>query len=288
MIRLEEKEFQKIVSYVKTCYGVNLEKKKVLIECRLKNELTRHGLNSFSEYLNLVQEDESGMLAEEMIDRLTTHYTYFMRESSHFEFIRDNILPEVSSRKNSREYRIWCAGCSSGQECYTLAMLLENYQEKGCHFPPYKILATDISNAALKQAMAGKYPQKELEGIPQAWIDRYCRICENQTFEIDSNLKKNIIFRKQNLITQQYGKEQFDLILCRNVMIYFSPEAKEGLIHKMENSLKTGGYFFIGHAELLHRNSISLQPVGSAVYKKIVQKHIEKAEIFTPGGFYGK
>lgn len=268
MIRLAEREFLDIVSYVKENYGVNLEKKKVLIECRLKNELLKHGLDSFSEYMKLIKKDQGGELAEEMIDRLTTHYTYFMREKKHFEFIRDTILPEVCGRKELKEYMIWCAGCSSGQESYTLAMLLEDYKEKGYKLPPYRILATDISETALEQAAKAKYPLKELEGIPLSWAEKYCRICDDHTFEMKDFLKKRIMFRKQNLLSTEYGKEQFDMILCRNVMIYFSPDAKKALMRKMEISLKPGGYFLIGHAELLHKDAISLQQAGSAVYKK--------------------
>lgn len=268
MIRLKESEFTDIVEYIRQMYGINLEKKQVLIECRLKSELEKYHASSFREYLTMLAKDRSGKMADDMIDRLTTHYTYFMREFQHFELIRDVILPEVSRVQAPSVYSVWCAGCSTGQECYTLEMLLEEYRSTGRWMPAVMVLATDISDTVLKQAEKGRYKLKELEGIPAVWRDKYCGICEDQTFEMKEKLRTPIRFRKQNLRTYVHKKEQYDLILCRNVMIYFDAEAKKKLIRELEKSLKPGGYLMVGHSELLSRDGTSLKYVGSAAYRK--------------------
>lgn len=268
MIRLKESEFKEIVEYVRKRYGINLEKKQVLIECRLKSELDKYHVQSFREYLGMLEKDSSGKMADAMIDRLTTHYTYFMREFQHFELIRDVILPEVSRLKMPSVYSVWCAGCSTGQECYTLEMLMEEYRSTGKWMPVVMIMATDISETVLKQAEKGRYKLKELEGIPVLWREKYCSVLEDKTFEMKEKLRTPVRFRKQNLRTYVHTKEQYDLILCRNVMIYFDSEAKKKLVRELEKSLKPGGYLLVGHSELLSKDSTSLKYAGSAAYRK--------------------
>ncbi|MCR1841710.1 CheR family methyltransferase [Murimonas intestini] len=268
MIRLEDREFEYIVQYAKEKYGLNLEKKRVLVECRLKGELEKHHVSSFSEYLVMISRDRSGKMAEDMISRLTTHYTYFMREFKHFELIRDVILPEVSRKQMPSVYSVWCAGCSTGQECYTLEMTLEEYRKTGSWMPVVMMLATDISEPVLKQAQSGIYKLKELESIPPAWRERYCTVGQDQTFQIKEALRTPVRFRKQNLKDYVQEKEQFDLILCRNVMIYFDTADKRRLVRELEKSLRPGGYLLVGHSELLPKDETSLNYVGSAAYRK--------------------
>lgn len=268
MIRLEDREFEYIVQYAKEKYGLNLGKKRVLVECRLKGELEKHHVSSFSEYLGMISRDRSGKMAEDMISRLTTHYTYFMREFKHFELIRDVILPEVSRKQMPSVYSVWCAGCSTGQECYTLEMTLEEYRKTGSWMPVVMMLATDISEPVLKQAQSGIYKLKELESIPPAWRERYCTVGQDQTFQIKEALRTPVRFRKQNLKDYVQEKEQFDLILCRNVMIYFDTADKRRLVRELEKSLRPGGYLLVGHSELLPKDETSLNYVGSAAYRK--------------------
>lgn len=128
MIRLKDKEFSDIVQYMRDEYGINLEKKKVLIECRMSKILERYGLDSFAGYLDMVHQDRSGEMAGEMVNHLTTNYTYFYREADHFERLQDAILPELLGHSVSGTLDIWCAGCSTGEECYTLGMTLEEYK----------------------------------------------------------------------------------------------------------------------------------------------------------------
>lgn len=266
MIRLETGEFLDIVGYVREKYGINLEKKKILIECRLRNELNRCGMSSFKEYMKAVREDESGRMAGEMINRLTTSYTYFMRESKHFDFIRETILP-AASVKSKDDYQIWCAGCASGEECYTLAMVLQDYREENSAMPAAHITATDISEGALEHARQGIYPMKELGTLPPKWQEKYCVVKDKKSFEIKKLLKMNIQFKNQNLMEPESIWKKYDLILCRNVMIYFDTASKRIMISRLESSLKPGGYLIVGLAEVLPREITKLEFIGSAIYR---------------------
>lgn len=267
MIRLETLEFLDIVAYVREKYGINLEKKKVLIECRLKSELERCGMSSFREYMQAVKSDKSGRMAGEMINRLTTNYTYFMRESKHFDYIRETVLPAVTA-KNKADYQVWCAGCASGEESYTLAMLFQDFMQESSSTMRVHLTATDICESALEQARQGIYPIKELGNLPKRWQEQYCDVKDGKSFEIKKILKDMIQFKSQNLMEPENIRKKYDLILCRNVMIYFDTASKKTMIKRLENSLRPGGYLIVGLAEVLPREFTTLEFVGSAIYRK--------------------
>lgn len=267
LIRLRKMEFLDIVDYIRGRYGINLEKKKVLIECRLRSELDRYGIASFKDYMKAVRADESGQMAGEMINRLTTNYTYFMREFKHFDFIRETILPAATA-KNKADYQAWCAGCASGEECYTLAMIFQDYREENSAMPAAHITATDISEGALEHARQGIYPMKELGTLPPKWQEKYCTVRDEKSFEIKKLLKKDIQFKNQNLMEPEGIRKRYDLILCRNVMIYFDADSKKAMISRLENSLKPGGYLIVGLAEVLPREFTTLEFIGAAIYRK--------------------
>ncbi len=267
MIRLGALEFLDIVDYVREKYGINLEKKKVLIECRLRSELDRCGVSSFRDYMKAVREDESGRMAGEMINRLTTNYTYFMRESKHFDYIRETILPTATA-KNKTDYQVWCAGCASGEECYTLAMLFQDFIQENSVMERIHITATDICESALKQAKEGIYPIKELGNLPPQWQEKYCTVSSGKNFKVKKLLKNMIQFENQNLMEPEDIRKKYDLILCRNVMIYFDAASKKTMISRLENSLRPGGYLIVGLAEVLPREITALDFIGTAIYRK--------------------
>lgn len=269
MIRLKEKEFEDIVQYMRTIYGINLEKKKVLIECRLSKELERYGLSSYTRYMDMVRRDTTGELAGELINRLTTNYTYFMREPAHYEIFKKTVLPEVIQKKHYGTFNIWCAGCSTGEECYTLAMTLADFIEHTQHMSAVRITASDISGEVLERAKKGIYPMREWDSIPANWQKKYCRVIDEKWFAVKDKLKDNIRFLRHNLMDGMVENKTYDLILCRNVMIYFDYASREKLIMSMEKSLNPGGYLFIGHAELLSVKETKLLSVYPAVYKKM-------------------
>lgn len=268
VIRLKDSEFEQMVAYMKEHYGINLDKKQVLIECRMSRVLENRGLDSFESYLAQLMDGQDKTMAGELVDRLTTNYTYFMRESDHFQVAKEHIFPEVLSHIKVRDYMIWCAGCSTGEECYTLAMALNEGREELRACRGAKILATDISDEALMKARSGTYPLKALAELPEAWQKKYCRQVNGKSFMMDPELKAGIRFQKHNLMDRPPYPERFDMIFCRNVMIYFDKAAKEKLIRQLEDSLNPGGYLFVGHAELLSGNDTRLEQVYPAVYCK--------------------
>lgn len=276
MVRLSEWEFADIVKYMRETYGINLEKKQILIECRMSRELERLGFTSFGAYFDKMRRDSSGRMAEELVVRLTTNYTYFMREPEHFKLLNEKIFPEMFQKSYGAFYNIWCAGCSTGEECYTLAMLLKDYKDRGSPMPNIRMTASDISEEVLRKAEAALYPEKELEQLPVEWREKYCHMENKHQFSIDRELRYNIRFIKQNLM--QPVSEKYDLILCRNVMIYFDRESRRKLVRQLENSLNPGGYLLIGHAELLSGDETNLQSVYPAVYKKSVKENSQTAK----------
>lgn len=268
MIRLTDKEFQAIVVYMRRIYGINLEKKRVLIECRLTKELEKYGLDSFEKYIQLLQRDKTGRVAGEMINRLTTNYTYFMRESTHFKILYENILPEFVKGHRGGLLRAWCAGCATGEECYTLAMTIMDYKEHTSDEFGINITASDISEEVLKKAEEGIYPAKEKESLPPLWWDKYCGRYDEKNFRVKDSVKKHVRFVRQNLLEEENGIIKYDLIFCRNVMIYFDKASRAKLLKILEKRLSPGGYLLIGHAELLTSEETDLQQAYPAVYRK--------------------
>lgn len=268
MIRLRDDEFLYIVDYMKGNYGINLHNKKVLIECRMTRELENRGVKSFGDYIDLLSKDKTGELAGIMVNRLTTNYTYFLREPAHFEILSEKLLPEFFQTSSAGIYNIWCAGCATGEECYTLAMLLQDYADKWGSIPHIRIRATDICVEALEKAKKGTYAERELESLPMEWQKKYCHPIDAKKFEIDKKLKSNIVFSQENLMEPVKERGKYHLILCRNVMIYFDKSSREKLIRKLEESLRPGGYLFIGHAELLSKDETILKTVYPAIYRK--------------------
>lgn len=268
MIRLTDDELRDIVEFMRAHYGINLDKKKVLIECRLSRTVESLNLKTFRQYLELMRRDQTGKMAEDMVSRLTTNYTYFMREPVHFSVLNETVLPELAARSRNGFCNVWCAGCSTGEEAYTLAMLLQDFRDRTSGAPNIRILATDISREVIEKAENGIYPAAQWERIPKKWQDRYCHMEDDKTFRIDDKIKYHIRFKKQNLLESESMAESFDLIFCRNVMIYFDRESKRRLLGRLEEALKPGGYLFIGLAELFGREETKLRPVSPAVYKK--------------------
>lgn len=268
MIRLTDQEFLDIVEYFRTHYGINLKNKKILIECRMVKELERCGASTFAEYLRMLQKDLTGEIAGGMVNRLTTNYTYFLREPAHFTILQEKILPELIDRKKYGPCYIWCAGCATGEECYTLQMCLSEYQEQSGTAANVRMMATDISEEVLNKAEHGIYPDRERENIPVSWREKYCQDVDKNSFRVKEKLKDNIRFKKHNLMEPMKESGKFDIIFCRNVMIYFDKASRKQLVSRLEESLNPGGYLFIGHAELLSRDETVLEQIYPAVYRK--------------------
>lgn len=269
MVRFTDREFEYLKAYMVRQFGIDLSKKRTLAECRMSHALEANGFSSMGQYLEQLEQDRSGRLRALLLDRLTTNYTYFMREPKHFEFLLDQVLPQIRPEWGRCSYRIWSAGCSSGEECYTLAMLLQDYVDRGGWLPEFEVLGTDLSETVVRQAVTGSYPVRELEKIPAVWQKKYCQTdADAAYFTISPEIRAKVRFQVMNLLKPTAGISHYDLILCRNVMIYFDEESRMKLIDKLYMALKPDGYLFVGHTELLPRRHELFEYVCPAVYRK--------------------
>lgn len=271
MIALREEEFNQIVRYVKGYCGLDLSEKKHLIEGRLQNVLAEENLKSFSDYYKYVIEDHHGGAIITLLNKLTTNHTFFLREVDHFNFFRDKLLPKLTEGVNRKDLRIWSAGCSSGEEPYTLAMLIADFLGDKKAFWDTRILATDISRKALDLAIEGIYSSEQVGVLPENWRRNYFKKINQDQYEIADKIKNEVIFRSFNLNNTVYPfKQKFHVIFCRNVMIYFDNQTKKDLVEKFYQYTEPGGYLFIGHAESINREQTKYKYVMPAVYRREV------------------
>lgn len=269
MIQIKDYEMKKISDFVQSHFGINLTEKKNLIEGRLAKLLADRGIESFDDYFQLVVADKSGTEVSQLIDKLTTNHTFFMREASHFDYFRDRVLPWLSETVKDRDIRIWSAGCSTGEEPFTLAMILADYFEKEQIHWDMKILATDISSSVLNAAREGIYTGEEVRSLPKVWQLRYFNAIGNDKFRVCEAIRNQVIFRSFNLMEPVLPfRKSFHVIFCRNVMIYFDNETKNQLVRRYFNQSVPGGYLFIGHSESLSRDTMGYQYLLPSVYRR--------------------
>lgn len=271
MFNITEKEFKRLAEYMKSYYGINLKsEKKSLVIGRLQNVLSQGQFDSFSSYFDYIHSDQSGEAVATLINKLTTNHTFFMRESEHFMYFKEEILPYLaSSEALKRDLRIWSAGCSSGEEPYTLAMIMADYFGASKGLWDTKILATDISTNVLEKAKQGVYSRESLSALPKHWLMNYFNRLNDREYIISDIIKKEVIFRKFNLNTMDFPfKKKFHVIFCRNVMIYFDSETKRQLVNKFYEITEPGGYLFIGHSESINRGETGYKYIMPALYRK--------------------
>jgi len=273
MVSITEKEFKQISSLLYTNFGINLtDNKQTLVRGRLNKIIRTKGYGNFTNYYNAIKEDKTGILQIELADNLSTNHSYFFRENEHFKYLSTNILPEIENYqklKEPSELRIWCAGCAAGEEPYTLAILLKEYFGKKLPGTKPVILATDISTSALSTAKSGIYTQDKLKSMPAKYIDKYFNNMGTGKYSVKTNLRELILFKRLNLMRDTFPfSNKFDIIFCRNVMIYFDKETRENLISKYYTNLTSNGILFIGHSETIGRNSSQFQYIIPAVYRK--------------------
>lgn len=274
MITITKKEFNQLATYIKTYYGIYLkEEKQALLVGRLQNTLIENGFHDFSEYYDYIISDKTGVAVTTLINCITTNHTFFMREEDHFKYFIDKALPAITKRAKDKDLRIWSAGCSSGEEPYTLSMIIDEYFGKEKLFWDAKILATDISSKVLEKARKGVYSNEKIATLPTNWKLSYFCNYDKDNCMIRDQFRNEVIFRKFNLMDKTFPfKRKFHVIFCRNVMIYFDEQTKRELIDKFYDSLEYGGYLFIGHSESLDRNQTRFQYVMPSVYRKVIME----------------
>lgn len=269
MMTLTEKDFVRLYTYIHKNFGINLSKKKQLIEGRLGSTLVSMGYSNFSDYVDFILTKASKNDIDVMLNKLTTNYTFFMRERMHFDYFRDTILPQLVQKKKDKVLSVWSAGCSTGQEPYTLSIIMKEFLGADAARWDTRVLATDISQNVLTQAQAGIYPAESLKDMPPAWTTKYFRKLSDGRYEVTPELKSNVIYKTFNLMDPIKFRLQFDVIFCRNVMIYFDQPTKDALVNRFYDATSSGGYLLIGHSEALNKATTPYKYLMPATYRKI-------------------
>ncbi len=268
-MNLTDADFERLSSHIKTHYGIDLSKKKQLIVSRLSNTLKANGYSSFSQYVDAIISGNDKDMVTSMLNKLTTNYTYFLREEEHFEFLQNTVLPMLAKKHaTDKILSIWSAGCSSGEEAYTTSMYLKEFFGAQAGSWDTRILATDISQQILNTAQNPSYQEDSLSRLPEAWKRKYFTRGANGSYTLAPAIRQNVIFRTFNLMDPIKFRRPFDLIFCRNVMIYFDQPTKDALVQRFYNATVPGGYLFIGHSEGLNKVNCPYQYITPAIYQK--------------------
>ncbi|WP_415251154.1 CheR family methyltransferase [Sulfurimonas sp.] len=264
-------EFRMFQKLIYDEIGISLaEHKRTLVQSRLRKWLNEFELNSYKELYEKICNDKSSHMLMLLVNAITTNVTSFFREENQWIYLQENIQ-ELFDIPNKR-IRIWSAACSSGQEPYSIIIFLKEHLSN-FHQWDVKILATDISEDILVKAMKGIYTQRDIENMPKNIILKYFNIFKNsdgvQSFVIKDELKEHIIFRSFNLVTGNFSmfKNKFDLIFCRNVMIYFDRPTQNQLLEQYSKLLKEKSRLFIGHSESIHNKNAKYKLSAPSIYK---------------------
>ncbi len=270
---ISEKEFHLMRSLIYERFGINLsEKKRTFIVSRLQKLLRAEGYESFRQYYDSIIADKSGKALAELANFISTNYTFFNRERAHFDYFVNTALPVIVQRlrrQKSNDIRIWCAGCSSGEEPYMLAMLLLEYFSERYVSWNAGILATDISSHALSLAKSGVYTDEQVNLVPEVLRKKYFIHQSGDQWAVKECVKKEVTFRHFNLMNRTFPfRQSFHIIFCRNVMIYFDAPTREKLIYRFFKQTAQDGYLFIGHSESLPRDRCPYCYIKPAVYQR--------------------
>jgi len=267
---LSEHQFLQISNLVKGLCGINLhEGKKELVKARLSKRLRILGLTNFADYLDYIRDDSSGMELTLMVDSLSTNLTSFFREMEHFNHLTDKVV-KSPLHLSTRRLRVWSAGCSSGEEPYSIAISLCESISDIMKWD-VRILATDISTRMLNRAKQGVYSPDRLDKMPRHLRSRYftpIKLLEGTVFQVSNQLRSLVHFGWLNLMNPWPMKGLFDVIFCRNVMIYFDKPTQNKLVRRLFDILAPGGMLFIGHSESLAGVEHAFRYVIPTVYEK--------------------
>jgi chemotaxis protein methyltransferase CheR len=263
---ISDQEFALFQRLLYKLSGINLsENKKVLLVGRLQKRLREHGLDTYTQYYRMLASGENPLEVQTMVDLMTTNETYFFREPKHFDFLRDEVL---KGRFSNQPFRIWSAASSTGEEAYTMAMVLSEALSR----QPWEVVGTDISTQVVEKARRGHYPLERNGGIPPDYLQKYCLKgvrSQEGTFLINRSLREKVSFHHANLthpLPAELG--QFDVIFLRNVMIYFDQDTKRKVVGHLVQHLKPEGYFVVGHSETLNGIENGLSALRPTIYIK--------------------
>jgi chemotaxis protein methyltransferase CheR len=262
---ITDTEFAQFQRFIFEAAGISMaDAKKALVTGRLGKRLAAYELESFGDYFKLLTSGQHPDEVQMAVDLLTTNETYFFREIKHFEFLRAQAL---AARSRPQPFRVWSAASSSGEEAYSMAMVMADCIQT----TPWEILGTDISTRVIDGARRALYSLERGRHIPQDYLKRFCRKGAGQYdghLLVDRTLRSKVSFRQVNLNSSLPELGQFDVVFLRNVMIYFNNETKRQVVARVIATIKPGGYFCVGHSESLNDITNAVQMVAPAIYKK--------------------
>jgi chemotaxis protein methyltransferase CheR len=265
VITITEREFSQFQRFIFDAAGIFMANgKQALVSGRLAKRLAHYQLNSYSDYLRLLESRAQPSELQMAVDLLTTNETYFFREPKHFALLRELAH---QARAGGKVLRVWSAACSSGEEPYSIAMVLADVLREA----PWEVLGTDISTRVLERARCGHYPMERASQMPAEYLRRYClkgQGSEAGTLLIERSLRSRLHWQHVNLNEPLPKVGSFDVIFLRNVMIYFNLETKREVVARLLAQLRPGGYFLIGHSETLNDINDTLTPVAPSIYRK--------------------
>jgi len=272
-VPMSAKEFRLLSRLVESSCGIKMpDSKRSMLESRLQKRLRSLELRSFKAYFDLLASPE-GRRHEltRMIDAVTTNKTDFFREPAHFRYLAGKVLPEMIGKSVCDTLRVWSAGCSSGEEPYTLAMVLSEYASNHGRFP-FSILATDICTTVLEKASRGIYEEEKIAPVSHELREKYLLRSRDRSrgvVRIAPELRSLVKFRRLNFMNDTFSLcEPVHIIFCRNVLIYFDRPTQEALLNKFCRHLVPGGYLFLGHSETINGMHVPVVQVDSTIYRK--------------------
>jgi chemotaxis protein methyltransferase CheR len=271
---LTEQEFKVIASFIESHLGIKMPSTKmIMLQSRLQSRLKKLKMRSYADYIDYVFKSEKGAEEElvHMIDVVTTNKTEFFREHEHFDFLTNTALPEII--ETTQNIKIWSAGCSTGEEPYTLTIVLEEFKRKNnLNNINYSILATDISTRVLAKARDGIYAMETVEKVPLEIKKRYflrSKEREKDLVRLKPELRSKITFKRLNFMDESFPvPRDFDIIFCRNVIIYFDKKTQETLIGKFCQHLKPHRFLLLGHSETIMGMNLPLKTLAPTVYRR--------------------
>jgi chemotaxis protein methyltransferase CheR len=275
---MTQREFERFSALIYDEAGIKIPQvKKTMLEARLQKRIKAHKMRSFEEYADFVF-SPAGQQQElvHLVDVVTTNKTDFFREPQHFDFLVKQVLPYIEQGRDYRSlrtpFKIWSAGCSTGEEPYTMAMVLHEYAQANPGFR-FAITASDICTRVLKTAMTAVYPEERVDTIPLALKKKYLLRSKDKDkalVRICRELRQSVSFQRVNLMDDELAiTDVQDAIFCRNVIIYFDKPTQTRMIHKFHRRLAPGGFLFLGHSETLNGLDVPFQSVGSTVYRRL-------------------
>ena len=271
--KLSDKDFQKLSNFIYHQYGIKMpEAKHIMLQSRLQKRLRALRIPTFTEYVDYVFSANGHDEIIHMMDVVSTNKTDFFREIQHFEFLLDTVLPEIFDTNHQNFVKVWSAGCSSGEEPYTLAMVLSEFQQKVRGFD-FSILGSDLSTIVLEKAVQAIYPEDRVQVIPMELKKKYMLRSKDRvkpTVRIAPELRRKASFMRLNFMDDVYSAPSgFDIIFCRNVLIYFDRQTQEKVINKLCRHLRPGGFFFLGHSESVTGINVPLKQIKPTVFRRI-------------------